>query len=68
MGYSLPEVESAPAFFLRSYPQAYPQGKTEPRETSNPGKQAPPLAKIVRGGIYTPQQKIFAKVKAVIWL
>jgi hypothetical protein len=22
----------------------------------------------VRGGIYTPQQKIFAKVKAVIWL
>ena len=25
MGYSVPEVESAPTFFLESYPQVYPQ-------------------------------------------
>jgi hypothetical protein len=62
----VPEVESAPVFSIKSYPQAYPQVKTEPRETNNPGKPTPPYAKSDRSGIYTPQQKIFAKVKAAI--
>jgi len=28
MGYSVPRVESAPASFLETYPQLYPQGAT----------------------------------------
>jgi len=67
-GSGVAEAVASPVKNPESYPQAYPQGKTEPRETSNPGKQAPPLAKSDRGGMYTPQQTIFAKVKAVIWL
>jgi hypothetical protein len=35
--------------------------------TASQQKRTPPLAKSDRSGIYTPQQKIFAKVKAAIW-
>jgi hypothetical protein len=68
MGYSLPETQSAPAFFLRSYPQAYPQGKAGLGITASQQKQAPPIAELWRVCPVTPQQKIFAKVKAVICL
>jgi len=68
MGYSLPELESAPAFFLESYPQVYPQAGQGVGITAQPAQQAPPVAELQRGVSCTPQQKIFAKVKAVIWL
>jgi hypothetical protein len=68
MGYSVPEVESALQNFIKSYPQPYPQAG-QGRQTGQAGQQqAPPVVEIHRLPTYTPQQKIFAKVKAVIWL
>jgi hypothetical protein len=64
----VPELESAPAFFLESYPQVYPQAGQGVGITAQPAQPTPPVAENQRGGMYTPQQKIFAKVKAVIWL
>ena len=62
----VPEVESAPQFFLRTYPQAYPQAGQGVGAGQTGQQPTPPLAKSDRGGMYTPQQKIFAKVKAAI--
>ena len=66
MGYSVPEVESAPAFFLRTYPQAYPQAGQGCGKLVRPQERRPPIAELCRLGPYTPQQNIFAKVKAAI--
>jgi hypothetical protein len=68
MGYSVPEVEPAPAFLLNSYPQALSTGRAGLWITASQQETAPPVAEIHRLHTYTPQQKIFAKVKAVIWL
>jgi hypothetical protein len=64
MGYRSPEVESAPQFFLASYPQALSTGRAGLGITVSQQERTPPVAELqvwVRG---TPQQKIFAKVKA----
>jgi hypothetical protein len=64
MGYRSPEVESAPQFSIKSYPQPYPQVRPDRADRLTGQQQTPPLVKSDRSGIYTPQQKIFAKVKA----
>jgi hypothetical protein len=64
---SVPEVESAPQFFIKSYPQPYPQGRARLWITAQPAQQAPPVVELQAGVGGTPQQKIFAKVKAAIW-
>jgi hypothetical protein len=65
MGYSVPEGQSAPLFFLASYPQAYPQaGQGGWGSARLPRSPTPPVAEYGGQGLYTPQQKIFAKVKA----
>ena len=64
MGYRAPEAESAPAFSIKSYPQAYPQVRLDRAKQVTGQQPRPPVAELqvwVRG---TPQQKIFAKVKA----
>jgi hypothetical protein len=66
MGYRSPEVESAPAFFLASYPQAVSTGRAGLWITVSQQERTPPLVELWRGEVYTPQQKIFAKVKAAI--
>jgi hypothetical protein len=63
----VPEVESAPVFSIKSYPQVYPQAGQGVGITADRQERTPPLVKSDRSGIYTPQQKIFAKVKAAIW-
>ena len=65
---ALPEPQSAPAFFLASYPQVYPQAGQGVGITAQPAQPTPPVAELCRRGSVTPQQKIFAKVKAVIRL
>ena len=67
MGYSVPETQCAPALFLESYPQAYPQGRAGLWITVSQQERGPPVAEFCRRGRGTPQQKIFAKVKAAIW-
>jgi hypothetical protein len=49
MGYSVPEAESAPQFFLRSYPQAYPQAGQGVGVCLSDRSRAPPLVEL-RGG------------------
>jgi hypothetical protein len=68
MGYRAPEAESAPQFFLRTYPQAYPQAGQGVGVRADRRQPTPPVAKSDRGSMYTPQQKIFAKVKAALCL
>jgi hypothetical protein len=66
MGYSVPRVESAPPFFLQSYPQPYPQPRLLCGKLVRPQQPRPPIVESDTVGLYTPQQKIFAKVKAAI--
>jgi hypothetical protein len=68
MGYSVPRVQSAPPFFLRSYPQPYPQAGQGVGADQSDRKRPPPVVEYCTRCLYTPQQKIFAKVKAVICL
>jgi hypothetical protein len=67
MGYSVPEVESAPQFSIKSYPQPYPQAGQGCGKLVRPQERTPPLVELQAGVGGTPQQKIFAKVKAAIW-
>ena len=63
----MPEVESAPLFFIESYPQALSTGRARLWKTGQTTERTPPVAELRAGGLYTPKQKIFAKVKAAIW-
>ena len=60
----VPEVESAPVFFLESYPQALSTGRAGLGITASQQKRTPTHLTFDRVRLYTPQQKIFAKVKA----
>jgi hypothetical protein len=65
MGYSA-RSRVSPAVFAESYPQPYPQVRLDRAKQVTGQQQGPPIAELqvwVRG---TPQQKIFAKVKAAI--
>jgi hypothetical protein len=66
MGYSVPETQSAPVFSLESYPQPYPQVRPVRQKQVTGQQPRPPIAELQAGGPCTPQQKIFAKVKAAI--
>jgi hypothetical protein len=56
-----------PTFFAYSYPQAVSTGRARLWISGQTTEQAPPLVESDRTCPYTPQQKIFAKVKAAIW-
>jgi hypothetical protein len=60
----VPIGQTAPLFFLESYPQPYPQGEPCPVDNRLAPQPRPPVLKIQRGGLYTPQQNIFAKVRS----
>ena len=64
--YAPPELESAPQFSLRTYPQPYPQAGQGVGVRADRRQRTPPHLSFARGVSYTPQQKIFAKVKAAI--
>jgi hypothetical protein len=68
MGYSVPEAESAPQFSIKSYPQAVSTGRAGLWITVSQQEPTPPVAELWRGVSCTPQQKIFAKVKAALCL
>jgi hypothetical protein len=63
----VPEVESAPQFLLQSYPQALSTDRARLWKTGQTTERTPPHLTFALGVVYTPQQKIFAKVKAAIW-
>jgi hypothetical protein len=67
MGYSVPEVESAPVFSIKTYPQAVSTGRAGLWITASQQERRPPVVDSGTRCLYTPQQKIFAKVKAAIW-
>jgi hypothetical protein len=56
----------SPAVFAESYPQLYPQVRPDRAKPLTGQQQTPPYAKSTDYLTYTPQQKIFAKVKAAI--
>jgi hypothetical protein len=64
----VPEVESAPVFFLATYPQAVSTGRARLWKTGQTTERTPTHLTFDRGVVYTPQQKIFAKVKAAFGL
>jgi len=66
MGYSVPETQSAPAFFLNSYPQVIHRAGQGVGVCLPDRSPTPPVEEYCGGKYYTPQQKIFAKVKAAI--
>jgi hypothetical protein len=66
-GESVPEAEAAPVFSMKSYPQVYPQPGQGVWITADRQERTPPVAKSTDYLTCTPQQKIFAKVKAAIW-
>ena len=61
-------IESAGGLenFLATYPQPYPQAGQGVGGRADRQQPTPPVAESGTGGPYTPQQKIFAKVKAAI--
>jgi len=63
MGHSVPEVESAPAFFVNSYPQGYPQGVDSMVKGGQTKEDRPPIVKKQAGESVTPQTNISTKVK-----
>jgi hypothetical protein len=63
----VPEVESAPVFSIKSYPQPYPQVRPDRVKQVTGQQQTPPVAESTDYLTCTPQQKIFAKVKSAIW-
>jgi hypothetical protein len=62
----VPEVESAPQFFIESYPQAVSTDRARLWKTGQTTEQAPGHLTFDPNESNTPQQKIFAKVKAAI--
>jgi hypothetical protein len=74
----VPIGQSAPAFFLESYPQPYPQLGTKPvdkdpavgrvgragQESRQARELTPHVLNVARLHTNTPQQNIFAKVKS----
>lgn len=66
IGYSAAAVVS-PTFFAYSYPQALSTGRAGLGISGQTTERTPPVAELCGREVYTPQQKIFAKVKAAIW-
>ena len=61
----VPEVESAPPFFLESYPQPLSTAGDNPVDSPQRGRARPPVLNFGAGGPYTPQKNIFPKVKRI---
>jgi len=59
----VPKVEFAPAFSIESYPQVYPQPVQGGRGYPQAQESRPPYVKFCTTSTYTPQQKIYAKVR-----
>jgi hypothetical protein len=66
--FGVPIGQTALQFFTASYPQPLSTATACPVDSPQRGRASrPPIVESSAGGPYTPAQKIFAKVKAVIW-